>query len=184
MRNSFRSISLPLLSEAQAPSGHACRTAEEDEQDGRDADARQRKARHRQKDGQEDAGRKEGVVERLQHPHTGREDEIDDADLNAFEGVGNDSELGELLKKQRDGVDDEKGRQADGHGGGRRAGDSGQLVAEVGGAVDGHRAGGGFRDGGHVEELVLIQPPAALDKFLFQQGDHSVAAAEGECADP
>ena len=87
-----------LLSAAQEPRGHACRTAEEDEQDGRDADARQRKARHRQKDGQEDAGRKEGAVERLQHPHTSREDEIDDADLNAFEGVGNDGELGELLK--------------------------------------------------------------------------------------
>ena len=74
-------------------------------------------------------------------------------------------------------------RRAAGHGGGRRAGDSGQLVAEVGGAVDGHRAGGGFRNGGHVEEFVLIQPPAALDKFLFQQGDHRVAAAEGEQAD-
>ena len=27
------------------------------------------------------------MVERLQHPHTSREDEIDDADLNAFKGI-------------------------------------------------------------------------------------------------
>lgn len=60
---------------------------------------------------------------------------------------------------------------------------TGQLVAEVGGAVDGHRPGGGFCNGGHVEEFVFVQPFAALDELFFQQGDHGVAAAEGEQTD-
>ena len=57
------------------------------------------------------------------------------------------------------------------------------ACSEVGGAVDGHRPGGGFRDGGHVEEFVFVQPFAALDELFFQQGDHGVAAAEGEQTD-
>ena len=60
----------------------------------------------------------------------------------------------------------------------------GRQTAKVGGAVDGHRSGGGFCNGGHVEEFVFVQPFAALDELFFQQGDHGVAAAEGECADP
>lgn len=76
-----------------------------------------------------------------------------------------------------------EGRQADSHGGRSRAGDFGQLVAEVGGAVDGHRSGGGFCNGGHVEEFVFVQPSAALDELFFQQGNHGVAAAEGEQTD-
>ena len=68
-------------------------------------------------------------------------------------------------------------------GGYKSAHQAPSLVADVGGGIDGDGAGGGLRDGRHVQKLLLLQPAPLGDEFVFQQGDHGVAAAEGEETD-
>ena len=55
--------------------------------------------------------------------------------LNAFKGIGYHRQLQKAVEEERNKVDDCKGRQAHRQSGGRRTGDTGQLIADVGSAV-------------------------------------------------
>lgn len=118
-----------------------------------------------------------------EHFQSGGQNEVYDTHLNPAEGTGNKGEREETVEEQRDAVDDKKGRNADGNGRGRRTGKTGEPVADKGGAVDGHGARCGFRDGDHVEELVTCEPLLFLNEFALKKSDHGVAAAEGEGTD-
>ena len=119
----------------------------------------------------------------FQHLQPRREDEVDDAGLDALERIGHHGQAEKTVKKERDDVDHHKGREADRSGGSRRPRRAADLIADVGGAVHGHGAGGGLGNGDHIQEFFSGHPLFFLDEFMFQQGHHSIAAAEGERAD-
>lgn len=56
-------------------------------------------------------------------------------------------------------------------------------VAEVSGAVYGHRTGRGLGDCCHIKKFFLSHPVTACDEFIFQKCNHRVATAKGESAD-
>ncbi len=56
-------------------------------------------------------------------------------------------------------------------------------VAHIGGRVDGHRPGGGLRQDGHLDHLILSNPLFSLHALVLHHGDHGVASAKGEESD-
>ena len=97
--------------------------------------------------------------------------------------MGHHRQAQKAVKKQRDAVDDHKGRDAAGHCGSCRSGGAVDLIADVGGAVHRHGAGRRLGDGDHIQKFLSGHPLLFLDEFVLQQGDHGIAAAKGERAD-
>ena len=97
--------------------------------------------------------------------------------------MGHHRQAQKAVKKQRDAVDDHKGRDADSHRGSCRSGGAVDLIADVGGAVHRHGAGRRLGDGDHIQKFLSGHPLFFLDEFVLQQGDHGIAAAKGKRAD-
>ena len=132
-------------------------------------------------DGDPDVG--PGDVGCLGHLEGGRRDEGYDAGTYAAEGSRHPGVVLELTEEEGYGEDDEEGGHDAAEGGGEGSAHALQLIAYEDGYVHGEDAGARLRHGHQVEEVLATYPLLLLNDFGFDEGDHGVAAADGEEAD-
>lgn len=116
----------------------------------------------------------------LQHFQSGGKDQIDHTHLNAVERTCHHRKAEELVKEQRDQINDREGRKTYRHRGRCRTCRTLDLVADVGGTVHRHRAGRRLRNCHHVQKFFFCHPLFLFHKLILQQGYHGITAAKRE----
>ena len=117
------------------------------------------------------------------HFPSGGCDEIDNADLNAAEGIADGGQCKKAVKELGNRKNDQERRQAHGQCGKRRTGHPGNMEADIRRCIHGDGAGRRFRNGCHIEKFVVPDPALFLDELVLQQRDHGIATAERKRAD-
>ena len=110
----------------------------------------------------------------------GGKDQIDHTHLNAVERTCHHRKAEELVKEQRDQINDREGRKTYRHRGRCRTCRTLDLVADIGGTVHRHRAGRRLRNCHHVQKFFFCHPLFLFHKFVLQQSHHGITAAKRE----
>ena len=127
----------------------------------------------------------EGIGDRLlPQSYDGVENQHDDADADAGEGIMNDLVTGEVLQKGSDYHQKQQGDSNKTQSGNDTAKKSLTLIADEGGYVDGNDAGGTLTDGIVIRQFLIGYPAKLIYELVSQQRKHGIAAAEVDGTDP